>query len=91
MTDANTTTTLVSATKKSIWKYFGAMFMENKDGEQAISLTRTLSLVCFGMLLWKWSGFSSHPEVQDTLIYTFWGLIGGKTFESMVTLFKGTK
>lgn len=107
---ANTT----KVTKKSIWKYFGAMFMEKKDGEQAVSLTRLLSLLCFGMLAWKWGGFTGQvspdvlaaleaakvdvpfalkqaTEVPETLMWTFWGLLGGKTMESMVALWKDNK
>jgi len=101
-------------TRKSIWKYFGAMFMEKKDGEQAISLTRILALFCFSMLVWKWGGVTGQvddsvktvleaanidvpmalkqaSEVPDKLLWTFWGLLGGKTLESMVSIFKGTK
>lgn len=101
-------------TKKNIWKYFGAMFMEKKDGEQAVSLTRMLALVCFAMLLWKWGGLTgqvdpavakalvdasldvptalkSASEIPDTLLYTFWGLLGGKTAESVIALWKGAK
>ena len=53
MTDQTKAKVAVAAdwTKKNAWKYFGAMFMEKKDGEQAVSLTRLLALVCFAMLL----------------------------------------
>lgn len=116
MTDEAKAKVAVAAdwTKKNIWKYFGAMFMEKKDGEQAVSLTRMLALMCFAMLLWKWGGLTgdidasvktaleaakidvplalkSASEIPDTLLYTFWGLLGGKTAESMVALWKGKK
>lgn len=75
-------------TKRKVWQYFGAMFMEKKDGVQAVSLTRLLSLVCFGVLMYQWL---SATDVPNTLMYTFWGLIGGKTAESMIALWKGAK
>ena len=106
--------TAVTKTKKSIWKYFGAMFMEKKDGDYAVSFTRLLALICFGMLLWKWSGLtgSVNPEIMEvltdaeidipmalkvagevpeTLMVTFWGLLGGKTAESIFAIWKGKK
>lgn len=110
-------TSIVKATdwtKQKIWKYFGAMFMEKKDGEYAVSLTRILALVCFTMLCWKWSGLTGDidtsvkaaldaagidvplalkiaSEVPETLLWTFWGLLGGKTVESMAAIWKGKK
>jgi hypothetical protein len=101
-------------TKNKVWKYFGAMFMEKKDGENAVSLTRLLALICFGMLIWKWSGINGGvdelvkdaliaaevdvptalkvaSEIPDTLLYTFWGLLGGKTLESITAIWKGKK
>ena len=116
MTDQTKAKVAVAAdwTKKNAWKYFGAMFMEKKDGEQAVSLTRLLALVCFAMLLWKWGGLTgqvdaevmkvlaeasldvptalkSASEIPETLLWTFWGLLGGKTAESMIALWKGAK
>ncbi len=74
--------------KHTAWQLFGAAFMEKKDGHQAVSLTRLLALLCFGYLSWEWL---SGNEVPDTLLYTFWGLISGKTLESMTALWKGQK
>jgi len=104
----------VGWTKHKIWKYFTAAFTETKDGEQAISLTRSLALICFAMLMWKWSGVTGDIDpvvvevltkaeidvpmalkaagaVPDMLLYTFWGLLGGKTAESVIALWKGRK
>jgi len=78
----------LALTKKSIWKYFGAAFMEKKDGEYAVSLTRLLALICFGLLMYQWG---VGVSVQETLLWTFWGLIGGKTAESMIAIWKGKK
>lgn len=106
--------TKMDVAKNTTFKYFGAMFMEKKDGQQAVSLTRMLALLCFGMLMWKWSGVTgtvdpevakalldaginvpmalkASGEIPSTLLYTFWGLLGGKTAESMMALFKGKK
>lgn len=73
--------------KKTFWKFLGAAFMEKKDGEQAVSLTRSLSLVCFGYLSYQWL---AGVSVQPTLLYTFWGLIGGKTAETMLAKWRGS-
>ena len=101
-------------TKHITWKYFGAMFMEKKDGVNAVSLTRLLALTLFIMLLWKWSGVTGQVDpvvakaltdasidiplalkassyIPETLLYTFWGLLGGKTAESVIALWKGKK
>lgn len=77
-----------ASVKHQAWKYLGAMFMESKNGIQAVSFTRVLGLICFGYLSYQWLG---AVEVPETLLYTFWGLIGGKTMESMVALWKGKK
>lgn len=105
---------VVKATRHNLWKYLGAMFMEMKDGVQAVSFTRVLALCCFVMLMWKWSGITgtidtdvaealaaanldvplalkASSAVADSLLYTFWGLLGGKTAESMMSLWKGMK
>ncbi len=79
---------IVQLTKRSLWRYFGAMFMEKKDGVQAVSLTRILALVCFGYLSHLWLAGTPIP---DTLLYTFWGLLGGKTAESVFSIWKGKK
>jgi len=93
MTDAvkSKIAAVTQAAKHSTWKYFGATFMEQKDGVQAVSLTRMLALICFGMMVWKWGGLGDPVEVPESLLWTFWGLIGGKTAESMISLWRGTK
>lgn len=101
-------------TKMNVWKYFGAMFMEKKEGVQAVSLTRLLALVCFGMLVYKWSGFSGDVDPQvmaalvaaeidvplvlkatsaipESLLYTFWGLLGGKMLSGVAAVMRGKK
>lgn len=75
-----------AATKKTVWKYFGAAFMEQKDGQQAVSLTRGLAIICFGLCVWKWS---VDLDPTQTLLYSFWGLIGGKTAETMISKLRG--
>jgi hypothetical protein len=75
---------------KKVWKYFGAMFMEAKgpNGEQAVSFTRFLGVILFGLCLsvWTMNLFAGLDEtgayivwdVPDGLLYTLWGLIGIK-------------
>ena len=78
-------------TKESVWKYFGAAFMETKNGKQAISLTRSLSLLCFGYMSYLWLTATEDSEVPDKLLYTFFVLLGGKTLEAMLAIWKGKK
>lgn len=69
----------VSGTKKTVWKYFGAMMMEQKDGGQAVSFTRTLAIVLFFSCLFMWHGvIGESSEVPGDMLYTLWGLIGIK-------------
>ena len=71
------------------WKYLGAMFMEKKNGTNAVSFTRVLALVTFAMVSVKW--WLGDGSVPETMLYTFWGLVGGKTAESMMAIFRGKK
>ena len=66
-----------NGTKGTVWKYFGAMMMEQKNGSQAVSYTRTLGLILFGICVSMWTGLIAG-EVPDSMIYTLWGLIGIK-------------
>lgn len=77
---------LVSKAKHTIWKYLGAMMMEEKDGHQAVSFTRTLGLCLFGMCACKW-GFGG--EVADSMLTTLWGLIGIKGAKDVAKAIKG--
>ena len=54
----------------NLWKFVGALFMENKDGIQAVSMTKLLTLTTYAACLWLWLGFSGGevaPEVQAAL------------------------
>ena len=81
-------TKAVTTTKKSIWKYFGAMMMEEKDGQQAVSFTRVLGVILFVQALWVWSGFSSQADIPDSQLFTLWGLIGIKGVKDLALGFK---
>lgn len=80
--------TKIQTLKQSGWQYVGAAFTETKNGKQAVSLTRLLAMITFGMLMWKW-GFGT--EVPDSLMWAFGGLIGGKTFESLAAIIRHRK
>lgn len=60
--------------KYRFWQFFGSMFMETKNGGQALSLHRVLSMILFlaCMILWFWS---AH-DVPDSMLCTLWGLLG---------------
>jgi len=52
------------------WRFFGALFMEEKNGVQAVSLHKVLALTTYGACMWLWLGITGgtvSPEVQATL------------------------
>jgi hypothetical protein len=61
--------------KKHLWKWIGSMFMERKDGELAMSLTRVMAIPVYGMLLYK---FGMGQPVPLELLSMFGGLLGVK-------------
>lgn len=74
--------TAITKTKRGIWKYFGAMMTEKKDGVQAMSYTRTLGLILFIACLFMWFGVGGHGEtgadVPESMLHTLWVLLGIK-------------
>lgn len=76
-----------SALKHNAWKYLGSMFMEEKNGTQAVSLHRVLALVAFiaCMILWFWA--DENRNVPDSLLYTLWGLLGINGAHKVITPF----
>jgi hypothetical protein len=64
-----------------VWKYFGAMFMEEKNGQQAVGYTRMLSLVLFVIACVRWN--TGDNVVPDSLLYTLWGLLGLKAINTV--------
>lgn len=60
----------VAATRKGVWQVFGAMFMEEKNGVQAVSMNKVLALVTYGACMWLWLGLTGgyvSPEVEVAL------------------------
>lgn len=85
-------TSRLQIAKQTAWQYVGAAFTEQKNGKTAVSLTRSLAMVAFGILLWKWgTAPAGIDSVPDSLLWTFWGLIGGKTCESLAAIVKKRK
>lgn len=82
-----------SALKHTAWKYLGSMFMEEKNGTQAVSLHRVLALVAFVacMILWFWGESQSvtADKVPDSLLYTLWGLLGINGAHKVIMPFTG--
>jgi len=88
---------MIEKTKGVIWKYFGAMMMEKKDGAMAVSYTRLLGCILFFACLGIWlvATFKTQIEgappidVPDGMLYTLWGLIGIKGGKDMAKALKG--
>jgi len=74
--------------KTATWKYFGAMLMEDKGGQQALSLTRLLAIVLFVVMTLMWTGVIPFPgsstDVPTGMVGTFAALIGVKGLKSAV-------
>lgn len=60
----------VQATRLNLWKFVGALIMEEKNGVQAVSLTKLLALTTYAACMWLWMGLSGGevaPEVKAAL------------------------
>lgn len=54
----------------NLWKFVGALIMEEKNGVQAVSLTKLLALSTYAACMWLWLGFAGGeiaPEVKAAL------------------------
>ena len=63
-------TKTVAATRKGAWQVVGAMFMEEKNGVQAVSMNKFLALFTYGACMWIWLGITGEhvsPEVEAAL------------------------
>jgi len=63
-------TKTVAATRKGAWQVVGAMFMEEKNGVQAVSMNKFLALFTYGACMWIWLGITGghvSPEVEAAL------------------------
>ena len=59
-----------ASTRLNLWKFVGALIMEEKNGVQAVSLTKLLSLSTYAACMWLWLGFAGGeiaPEVKAAL------------------------
>lgn len=60
--------------RRTSWRFVGALVMESKNGVQAISLQRLLTLATYAVCLWFW--LRPVAALPDTLLYTLWGMLG---------------
>ena len=58
------------------WKYLGTLFMDEKNGGQAVSLGRVSFLLVLGLALWMWSPLEGSLEIPDTMSTTLLTLMG---------------
>ncbi len=73
----------------NLWKYIGAMFMSEKNGVQAMSLSKVLTAILFIACVVMWAvgktneaGVEIDP-IQDSQLYTLWGLLGLRGVSTM--------
>jgi len=77
--------------RTGIWRFFGALFMEEKNGVQAVSHQRLLALSTYIACMWIWMGHAHGAEaVPDGMLYTLWGLLGLNGFAKVAGIVKGT-
>ena len=58
------------STRLNLWKFVGALIMEEKNGVQAVSLTKLLALTTYAACMWLWLGLAGGdiaPDVQAAL------------------------
>jgi len=65
-----------------IWKFFGAMIMDEKSGTYALSLTRVMAVVLFIVMLWTWL-FTGEVDPTILKILTENGIDAAGTIEQL--------
>lgn len=77
------------------WKYIGTLFMDSKNGGQAMSLGRVSFLLVLCLALWMWSplgGSLEIPETMSTALLTLMGYnLGSKGVHTVKEIFGKTK
>ena len=74
-----------SGLKDGLFKFGGALFMEKKNGEYAVSLTRCSTMLLIGFCTYNWqTGSNVNPE----MLHTLWGLLGIKGARDVMDKFK---
>ena len=84
--------------KFNFWRWLGSMFTDTKvdpnTGKEtaALSLTRVLATLIFGAMLWLWLSTDINTElidpIPDSMLYTFWSLLGLKGVNKITETFK---
>lgn len=80
---------VTEAARVGSWKFFGALFMENKDGVQAVSLHRLLGLTTYVACMALWI-IVPERTVPDAMIYTLWAMLGINGAAKVAGIVKGT-
>lgn len=58
-----------------LWRLFGALCMEDKNGVQAVSLHRIFALVLGSVAVGWWTITPERPMPSE-LLYSVWGVFG---------------
>lgn len=67
--------------KFTVWKYFGAMLMEQKGAHMAMSLSRFVTLILALFCLGGWSiemFFPDLAQLPQDAVYSLWAALGLK-------------
>ena len=67
-------TKTVGAVQSGSWRFFGTLFMETKNGVQAVSLNRLLGLSTYVACMWIW--LKTTTDVPRDMLITMWILLG---------------
>ncbi len=61
------------------WKWIGSLFLEEKNGHWAMSLTRVLTLAISIQAMWIWTGLSEQKDLPEGMLWVLLALLGAKT------------
>jgi hypothetical protein len=76
----------------NLWKFIGALVMEEKNGVQAVSLTKLLALTTYAACMYLWMHVREDgvvTVVPDAMLYTLWALLGINGTSKVAGILKG--
>lgn len=83
----------IDALKHHSWKWIGSLFMDQKNGHQAMSLGRLAFVAMLLQAQWIWSGFSDQTDLapgQLTVLLSLLGYVIGSKAIDLVKLIKSS-
>ena len=76
----------ITTTRQTSWRFFGALFMEEKNGVQAVSLHKVLGLTTYVACMALWL---KEKEIAESMLYTLWGSLAINGASKVTSILKG--